>query len=147
MTLMQKLFSFEGRLRRRDYWLLGLAMGVVEYILMKILVLAGLGGHADIITSSDPTVRAAAAMSALGPMMRVYGIIWILFIWPGLAIAVKRCHDRDKSGWWLLIGLIPLIGGIWLLIDIGFLDGTPGANKFGPSPKGIGGTDPAAVFS
>ena len=48
-----------------------------------------------------------------------------------LAIQVKRWHDRNKSGWWVLIGLIPLIGGIWALIETGFLAGDDGENRFG----------------
>ena len=46
-------------------------------------------------------------------------------------VHIKRFHDRDKSGWWVLIGLIPIIGAIWLLIELGFLKGTPGPNRFG----------------
>ncbi|TGR16409.1 DUF805 domain-containing protein, partial [Mesorhizobium sp. M8A.F.Ca.ET.197.01.1.1] len=46
----------------------------------------------------------------------------------------KRWHDRNKSGWWTLIGLIPIIGGIWLLIELGILEGTRGANQYGPDP-------------
>ena len=51
---------------------------------------------------------------------------------PSIIVYIKRFHDRDKSGWWVLIGLIPIIGGIWLLIELGFLKGTPGPNRFGP---------------
>jgi uncharacterized membrane protein YhaH (DUF805 family) len=47
-------------------------------------------------------------------------------------VYIKRFHDRDKTGWWVLIGLIPLIGPLWLLIELGFLKGTDGANRFGP---------------
>jgi uncharacterized membrane protein YhaH (DUF805 family) len=66
-----------------------------------------------------------------------------VLIWPALALQVKRWHDRDKSGWWVLIAFIPIIGAFWVLIECGFLDGTPGPNRFGPSPKGVSG--PAAV--
>jgi uncharacterized membrane protein YhaH (DUF805 family) len=53
---------------------------------------------------------------------------------PGFAGLAKRCHDRDRSGWFQLISLIPLIGSIWLLVEVGFLRGTPGPNRFGPDP-------------
>ena len=46
---------------------------------------------------------------------------------PAIIVHIKRFHDRDKSGWWVLIGLVPIIGAIWLLIELGFLKGTPGA--------------------
>jgi uncharacterized membrane protein YhaH (DUF805 family) len=82
--------------------------------------------------AGDPT----GAMMALLP---IYGVVWLIFLWPGLALGVKRCHDRDKTGWFLLIGLIPIIGAIWLLVELGFLDGTQGPNKYGPSPKGVAG--------
>ena len=51
--------------------------------------------------------------------------------WVSLAISVKRWHDRGKSGWWVLIGFIPIIGGLWALIETGFLGGDPGPNQYG----------------
>ena len=58
---------------------------------------------------------------------------------PGIAVSVRRLHDRDKSGWWLLIGFIPLIGGILLLVWM-VMEGDRGDNRFGPDPKaGEGG--------
>ena len=62
----------------------------------------------------------------------------VVACWITLALEVKRWHDRDKSWVWLFVGFIPLIGWLWVLIECGFLDGTPGANRFGPSPKGLG---------
>jgi uncharacterized membrane protein YhaH (DUF805 family) len=56
-------------------------------------------------------------------------------IWPGIAIGAKRLHDRDKSAWWLLILLVPVIGFLWLLIELGFLRGTSRPNRFGPAPQ------------
>jgi uncharacterized membrane protein YhaH (DUF805 family) len=59
---------------------------------------------------------------------------WFLIIaWPAIAISIKRWHDRDKAGWWLLILFVPVVG-IWNLIECGFLPGTPAANRFGPDP-------------
>jgi uncharacterized membrane protein YhaH (DUF805 family) len=57
-------------------------------------------------------------------------------IYPAIAVYAKRWHDRGKSGWWTLIILVPAIGSIWLLVELGFLRGTPGANKYGPDPLG-----------
>jgi uncharacterized membrane protein YhaH (DUF805 family) len=53
---------------------------------------------------------------------------------PGLAVACRRLHDIDKSFWWILIGLIPFVGGIILLV-FACLPGTPGQNRYGPDPK------------
>ena len=58
----------------------------------------------------------------------------IFAIWPSLAISVKRLHDRNHSGWLMLIALIPVIGAIWLLVSLGFMKGTVGRNKFGEDP-------------
>ena len=55
---------------------------------------------------------------------------------PAIILYAKRWHDRDKSGWWSLIVLIPGIGGIWMLIELGFLRGTAGPNRFGSDPNG-----------
>jgi uncharacterized membrane protein YhaH (DUF805 family) len=70
-----------------------------------------------------------------GPLLLV---VWLAMAWALLALQVKRWHDRDKSWFWIFIGLIPVIGGLWVLVECGFLDGTQGSNRFGPSPKGIG---------
>jgi len=61
----------------------------------------------------------------------------LIFLWPTLAVQAKRWHDRDKSAWWLLINLIPVVGAFWTLIENGFLEGTPGPNRFGFDPLSI----------
>jgi uncharacterized membrane protein YhaH (DUF805 family) len=61
----------------------------------------------------------------------------LLLLWPALALSVKRWHDRDKPGWWVLVGLIPVIGWLWLVIENGLLRGSAGANRFGES-AGVG---------
>jgi uncharacterized membrane protein YhaH (DUF805 family) len=58
-------------------------------------------------------------------------VVNLLLTWPALAVSVKRWHDRDKSGWWVLINLVPLIGMVWTLIENGLLPGTPGPNPYG----------------
>ena len=122
MDITYLLFSFQGRIRRLHYWLTAIGAGVAIAIIGSILV--GMSGLAS--GHPNPIIML--------PLIAIYAAD----IWIALALGVKRCHDRDKSGWFLLIGLIPLIGGIWLLIELGFLDGTPGPNRFGPSPKGVG---------
>jgi uncharacterized membrane protein YhaH (DUF805 family) len=122
MTFMQKLFSFQGRLRRRDYWLLSfLLVGVMIAIFI-------LGAVMGIDVSRDTSESLLLQLVAT-----------VILVWPSLAIGVKRCHDRNQSGRWLLIEFIPIVGGFWALINLGVLDGTQGRNRFGPSPKGIGG--------
>jgi uncharacterized membrane protein YhaH (DUF805 family) len=123
--IVQKLlFSFEGRINRAKFWLVLLGIAVVEAI-----VLGATGGSAY-LTATDPTM-VMQSMSSTGfiPL-----IIFIPLLWIGLAVNVKRWHDRDKSGWWILINLVPVIGGLWSLIETGFLPGTRGSNRFGPDP-------------
>lgn len=62
-------------------------------------------------------------------------IVNLLLLWPAIATAAKRWHDRDKSAWWVLIVAIPVIGWIWALIENGLLRGTPGPNRFGLDPQ------------
>lgn len=73
--------------------------------------------------------------STLMPLLAMTAF-YILLGYVGIAVSVKRFHDRGKSGWWVLVGLIPIIGAFWLLIENGFLDGTPGDNQYGPPPGG-----------
>jgi uncharacterized membrane protein YhaH (DUF805 family) len=133
MTLTQMLFAIEGRITRSQYW--GCTIGKLVAFLAIIGVLAGITGGFD--QESSVTLL---AFILLVP-------IYIAWVWMAICVGAKRCHDRDRSGWFQLISLIPLIGGIWLLIELGFLDGTQGPNRFGPSPKGIAGTTVTSVFS
>ena len=55
-------------------------------------------------------------------------------VWIQMALQVKRWHDRDKSGWWVLIGVIPIVGRLYALVETGLLRGTEGPNRYGPDP-------------
>jgi uncharacterized membrane protein YhaH (DUF805 family) len=107
------LFQFDGRINRAKFWA-GVGALLVGYFVIAILFSA--------IDS--------------GAVRGILGILYLAFIWPSLAISIKRWHDRDKSGWWVLIGFIPLIGWLWALIETGFLEGTKGPNQYGPDPLG-----------
>ncbi len=58
----------------------------------------------------------------------------LLMAWPTAAVSAKRWHDRDRSAWWVLLLLLPVIGVVWLLVDNGFVRGSAGANRYGPPP-------------
>ena len=62
------------------------------------------------------------------------GIYTLAIIIPAFAVTFRRLHDTDRSAWWLLIGLVPIVGSIVLLIFF-VMDSTPGDNRFGPNPK------------
>jgi uncharacterized membrane protein YhaH (DUF805 family) len=118
------LFSVQGRANRAKFWLVALGIVVVEVILFAVI----LGGAA---LSGDPEQIAAA----MGPVASVVILVFVVIAtWISIAVAVKRYHDRNKSGWWVLIVFVPVIGGLWYLIECGFLRGTPGSNTYGPDP-------------
>ena len=121
------LTSFQGRINRQPYWL-----GAIVLAVISVVLIGGAMALFATYTATDDPTKYDMHMSPIGWIITV--IAYIALIWFGLAIQVKRWHDRDKSGWWVLIGLVPVIGGIWALVECGFLRGTPGANRFGPDP-------------
>jgi uncharacterized membrane protein YhaH (DUF805 family) len=130
MDFMHMFLSFSGRLRRMHFWIGLIILWVVEFIIMVALI--------------GPAMAAAASGGGgPGPLAMVGYLLLLALLWPALALQVKRWHDRDKSWVWIFINFIPLVGAVWTLVECGFLDGTPGPNRFGPSPKGI--TAPATT--
>ena len=112
MPPLRLYFSLRGRIGRRQFWWHGV-LG---------LLLLGLMGMA---------LMEIAGMSP----ERAEQVANLLILWPVIAISVKRWHDRDRSGWWVLLVLVPtVIGQLWALIDNGFVPGTKGPNRFGDVP-------------
>jgi len=146
MDLGHLLFSFNGRIRRTNYWLGSIGAGFVLGIIMMVIMMIFFGGAAMMAQGGGDSAGAGAGAAGLGIVGVLLMIAVIIFmIWIGLALQVKRWHDRDKSGTWVFIALIPVVGPFWALIELGFLDGTMGPNRFGPSPKGITGPAPAVT--
>ena len=118
MTITQILFSFTGRISRQTYWwaTLGIVTGAFAWGILAVIIGAGFR-NADPAADTFPLIL-------LAPMY-----LWI--VWCSLAVSVKRWHDRGKSGLWTFIQLIPYIGPLWALIELGFLKGTEGPNEFG----------------
>ena len=135
MTWTHKIFGFSGRLRRRDYWLIGIGKFLV-YLVLLLVVAAVTGDFGD---------------RDLGPFKIAQLVLFFPSIWISIAIALKRCHDRDKGGGWVaFFWLVPVVGWIWGGVEMAFLDGTPGPNSYGKSPKGVGGdtdSELARVFA
>jgi uncharacterized membrane protein YhaH (DUF805 family) len=106
---LKKWSDFSARASRTEYWM---------FFLFNIIIAIVLGAIDTIIGSPG-----------------IIGLIFALaLLIPGIAVAVRRLHDTDRSGWWLLIGFVPLIGGIVLLVFL-VLDSTPSENKYGANPK------------
>ena len=127
--------SLDGRTNRQPFWLGLLAMIIATWVLEFVLFGAfGVSLMPTVDPNADPAAAAAAASAMMSKMIVPMGILWLIIIWPAICLYAKRWHDRDKSGWWSLIGLVPIIGGIWMLVELGFLPGTEGPNRFGPDP-------------
>ncbi len=113
----KKYAVFSGRSRRKEYWM---------FCLFNFLISFGIGIVSGIIGARG------ALSGALGIVSIVYSVAAII---PGLAVFCRRMHDTGRSGWWWLIGLVPLVGAIVLLVFL-CSDSQPGENKYGPNPKG-----------
>ncbi len=115
LKVLKQYADFSGRARRKEYWMFVLFNLIFALIAMFLDYLIG------------------SSFGGFG-----YGIFYMLYtlavLIPGLAVAVRRLHDIGKSGWWLLIALIPLVGPIWLLVLL-VTDSQPGDNEYGPNPK------------
>ena len=116
------LFGFDGRLSRRPYWLALLAVLLVDSITFGII-----GGFE--LLDGDTLAVERKGSSRFWALSVVPASLWI-----GLVLSVKRWHDRNKSGRWVLINLVPVVGWLWHLIECGFLRGTIGPNRFGQDP-------------
>jgi uncharacterized membrane protein YhaH (DUF805 family) len=116
MDLTQFYLSPRGRVGRADFWL--------KYILVAFVI----GIVANLL---DVTLGMVNPENGVGTISI---IVSLLMIYPGIVVTIKRYHDRNKSGWWILIIFIPIVGAIWQLIECGFLRGTVGQNRFGPDP-------------
>ena len=117
-VVLENYANFKGRARRAEYW---------NFVLLNFLIIIPFYILAFVGSSMDSTL-----LSTLG--FGVYGLAVLGTIIPSLAVAVRRLHDINKSGWYYFICLMPLIGSIILLVWF-FTDGNRFANNYGPDPK------------
>lgn len=159
---LRRYADFNGRSRRKEYWMFYLLNLIVAGILTAVLVgmitsatarVAERGGVESYEysnydssdtgfsyeSSSSSNVDPGMLMEELGTGVWIVGgllfLWWLAMLIPSIAVTVRRFHDQDKSGWMILLVFIPLVGGIILLVFM-LLDGTRGPNRFGPDPKG-----------
>ncbi len=119
----KKYAVFEGRASRREFW---------TYKLFVCLFFIALIGASAIFASLHLYVLS----SLMGIAMVLFSIFTII---PGIAVTFRRLHDTNRSGWFLLLFFIPVIGSLVLLITF-CLKSTPGANQYGPHPYGLSDT-------
>lgn len=103
--------GFSGRARRREYWMFALFNAIIVFVLAMI---------DRVVFGADTPVLS--------------GLYTLAVVIPSVAVAVRRLHDTGRSAWWLLVGLVPVVGGIILLVFY-LLDSDAGPNEYGPSPK------------
>ena len=118
MDIPHLLFSFSGRMNRQPYWLIGIGVSLA-------------GGT---MSFAAGFVAGVVHLPESLLMVGVFGAA-IAAMWISLAMSVKRAHDRGRSGLFILLFLIPLVN-LWPLVELYFLPGTSGENKFGPDPLG-----------
>lgn len=117
LQVLKKYAVFNGRARRSEYW---------YFVLFNLIVSIVLGIVDGITGGYSPE----AGIGLLG------GIYTLAVLIPSIAVSVRRLHDTERSGWWLLIAFIPLIGAIVLLVFM-VQDSKPGSNKYGENPKEV----------
>lgn len=111
MSVLKNYATFSGRARRKEYWMFTLISTIIYMV--------------PYVTAMVLEVPALAIIS---------GIYILAVLIPTIAVAIRRLHDTDRSGWWILISLVPLVGGLIFLIFM-VMDGTAGDNQFGADPK------------
>ena len=115
LEALKKYAVFSGRSRRKEYW---------YFVLFNIIVAIVLAGIDALLGTVSPS-------SNIGLLSGIYCLAILI---PSLAVTVRRLHDITRSGWWIFINLIPLIGAIVLLV-FALSEGTTGTNQYGPNPK------------
>ena len=115
LEVLKKYAVFSGRARRKEYWM---------FFLINLIILV-------VLSIIDNLIGTVTRQGGPGVLQGLYSLAVLI---PTLAVTVRRLHDTGRTGWWILIGLIPVIGNIVLLIFL-VLDSEPGANEYGPNPK------------
>ncbi|MGF1730011.1 DUF805 domain-containing protein [Photobacterium kasasachensis] len=108
---------FRGRARRKEYWYFFLTNVVISIVLAFL----------------DNAMGNPGAGEGAGALGTVYSLAILI---PSIAVGVRRLHDTGRNGWWMLLGLIPLVGAV-VLIYFFVLDSQPGSNEYGLNPKDI----------
>jgi uncharacterized membrane protein YhaH (DUF805 family) len=154
---LKRYAEFSGRSRRKEYWMF--VLGIILLDVVWVVLASATGGLAAATIGPDGTPPSMAGMMmGMGFIGLIFAIIFLGLLIPSLAVTVRRLHDVDRTGWWvlapygpmilagvfiamgsatlaMLLYLIGLVAGLALLIFM-FMEGTKGPNRFGEDPKG-----------
>ncbi|GAA3390584.1 DUF805 domain-containing protein [Cryptosporangium minutisporangium] len=118
VCLLQKYATFSGRARRSEFWFFVLFTAIVGAVGAVLDAILGL---------SD------GSFGGVGP---IEGVLQLALVVPSLAVGARRLHDIGRTGWWQLIGIVPIIG--WIILLVFFVQNSHPANQHGPNPKNLG---------
>jgi uncharacterized membrane protein YhaH (DUF805 family) len=116
-TCLQKYVTFSGRARRSELWF---------FVLFNVIV--------GIVASIIDGIIGTRYGNGSGLVQNLASLALLL---PNLAVGARRLHDTSRSAWWLLLGLVPIVG--WIVLIVFYVQDSHGENQYGPSPKGLGG--------
>ncbi len=125
---MKRLFSSAGRASRKTYWLTSLALTAVYGVTCALLVIVF---AVTVKTDANGTITQFGAPAIAATIVAI--ILFGLFVWTLLVVAIRRCHDHGRSGMFLFLNFVPL-ANTWLLVEQAFVPGTIGPNQYGPDP-------------
>jgi uncharacterized membrane protein YhaH (DUF805 family) len=128
------MFSFQGRVSRKKFWQSFITVLLFNIFMPYLVKFVLVGLFLFVVTSSSIENFGLRLIISFA----VYAIFIITLVIPlvlrHIAITCKRYHDLNKSGWWTLIILVPILGALWTIYECGFLKGTDGPNQYGPDP-------------
>ena len=107
MDIVNLYFSAQGRLNRQAYWLSTIPLFILSLFLE---------------TTTGVLHKSTILM------------VYLVLLVSGYMIGIKRCHDRNKSGWWILLSFVPIVGLLWTFVELGCLRGSDGDNNYGTDP-------------
>ncbi|MDY0415686.1 MAG: DUF805 domain-containing protein [Gammaproteobacteria bacterium] len=117
LDVLKQYAIFSGRARRKEYW---------YFILFNLII-------SIVLAAIDGAMGSYSAGTGMGLLGSVYTLAILL---PGIGVSIRRLHDTGRSGWWMLVGFVPLIGVLVLLVFMA-QDSKPGQNQYGANPKGV----------
>ncbi|MEP4727992.1 DUF805 domain-containing protein [Parasphingorhabdus sp.] len=136
---LKRYADFSGRSRRREYWMFFLFQVIAITLITMIAMVFGDFSFdpSDYLDASGTFDASRDLPSGIGLLVGLFSIYALATFIPVLAVQVRRLHDTDRSGWWVLLSVIPVINYIGFLVLLVFycLEGNKGKNRFGEDPK------------